>query len=83
MKTLSHESDKSLADQFASFLLYKIKTVRDTCVPFCTENYVHPPSDPPKITAFTQASEDTVDKINRNSPAKSCLMDPWQTFLIK
>ena len=43
----------------------------------------HPPSDPPKITAFTQVSEDTVDKIIRNSSAKSYLLDPWPTFLIK
>ena len=53
---------------------------------FCslgTENDVYPPSDNPKITAFTQVSEDAVDKIIRNSPAKSCLLDPWPKFLIK
>ena len=45
----SHESDKSLADQFASFFLNKIKTIRDTFVPSGTENDVHPPSYPPKL----------------------------------
>ena len=66
-KTLSsHESDKSLVDQFASFFLNKIKTIRDTFVPSGTENDVNPPSDPQKIAAFTQVSEDTVDKIIRN-----------------
>ena len=79
----SHESDKSLADQFASFFLNKSKRVRDTFVPTGTENYVHPPSNPPQITAFTQVSEDMVGRIITNSPTKSCLMDPWPTFLIK
>ena len=50
----SHESDKSLADQFASFFLNKIKTIRDTFVPSGTEYDVHPPSEPQKITTFTQ-----------------------------
>ena len=44
---------------------------------------VHRSSDPPKITTFTEVTRDTVDKIIRNSPAKSCLLDPWPTFLIK
>ena len=35
----SHESDKSLADQFASFF----KTIRDTFVSSGTDNGVHPP----------------------------------------
>ena len=30
-----------------------------------------------------QVSEDTVDKIIRNSPTKFCLLDPWPTFVIK
>ena len=49
-----HESDKSLADQFASFFLNKIKTIRDTFAPSGTEKDVHPSSDPPKIIAFTE-----------------------------
>ena len=71
----SHQSDKSLADQFASFFLNKIKTIRDIFFPSGTENDVHPPSDPPKVTTFTQVSEDTVDKITSNSPTESCLLD--------
>ena len=76
----SHESDKPLADQFASFFLNKIKAIRETFVPSGTENDVHPPSDPPKVTAVTQVSEDTVDKIINDSPTKSCLLDQWQHF---
>ena len=78
-----HESDKSLADQFAYFVLNKIKTIRDTFVPCGTENDDHPPSVPPNITALTQVSEDAVDKIIGNSPIKYCLLEPWPTFLIK
>ena len=52
----SHKSDKSLVDQFASFIK-QIKKTRDTFVPFDTENNVYPSSDPPNITAFTQVSE--------------------------
>ena len=48
-----HESDKTLADKFASFFHNKIKTIRATFIPSGTEKDVHPSSDPPKITAFT------------------------------
>ena len=58
-----HESEKSLADQFASFFSNKINKIRDTFAPSGTENEVHPPSDPPKITIFRQVSEDAVDKM--------------------
>ena len=66
MTVPSHESGKSLAYQFASLFLNKIKTIRDTFVHSGTENDVYHRSDPPKITAFTQVAEDAVDKIIRN-----------------
>ena len=78
-----HKSDKTLADQFASFFHNKIKTMRDTFIPSGTEKDVLPSSDPPKITAFTKVPQDTVDKIIKNSPTKSCMLYPWPTFLIK
>ena len=68
----SHESEKSLADQFASFYSNKIKKIRDTFVPSDTENEVHPPSDPPEITVFSKDSEDVVGKIIKTSSRKSC-----------
>ena len=77
-----HKSDKTLAEQFASFFHNKIKTIRDTFIPSGTEKDVRPSSDP-KITAFTEVPQDTVDKIIRNLPTKSCMLDPWPTFLIK
>ena len=56
-----------------------MKKIRDTFAPSGTEYDVHPPSDPPK----RQVSEEAVDKIIKTSPTKSCLLDPWPTFLIK
>ena len=82
VKLPPHQSDKTLADQFASFFHNRIKTIRDTFTPSGTEN-VRPSSDLPKITAFTEVPQDTVDKIIRNSPTKSCMLDLWPTFLIK
>ena len=79
----SHESKKSLADQFASFFSNKIKKIRDNFGSIGTENDIHPPSDPPKINVFRQVSEEAADKIIKASPTKSCLLDPLPTFLIK
>ena len=79
----SHESKKSLADQFASFFSNKIKKIRDNFGSIGTENDIHPPSDPRKINVFSQVSEEAVDKIIKTSPTKSCLFDPLPTFLIK
>ena len=76
----SHKSEKSLADQFDSFFSNKIKKIRDAFTPPGPETEVHPPSDPPKITVFRQVSEDALDKINKTSPTKSFLLDPWPTF---
>ena len=67
----SHESEKSLADQFASFSSNKIKKIKDIFAPSGTEYAINPPSDPPKITVFRQVSEDDVGKIiniNNNKP---------------
>ena len=69
----SHESKKSMTDQFASFFSNKIKKIRDNFASSVTVYHVHPPSDPPKITVFMQVSEEAVDKIIKTSPTKSCL----------
>ena len=79
----SHGSDKSLADQFASFFSNKIKKIRDNFASIGPDNDIHPPSDPPKINVFRQVSEEAVDKIIKTTPTKSCLLDPLPTFLIK
>ena len=79
----SHESVKSLADKFASFISNKIKKIIDNFASSGTEYDVNPLSDPPKITIFRQVSEEAGDKIIKASPTKSCLLDPLLIFLIK
>ena len=68
----SHESKKSLADQFASFFSNKIKKIRDNFGSIGTENDIHPPSDPPKINVFRQVSEEAVDKIIHHQQNHAC-----------
>ena len=41
------------------------------------------PSDVPKFDLFKAVSEDEVRKVITKSPTKSCLLDPWPTFLVK
>ena len=78
MTLSSHDSDKSRANQFASFLSDESWKIRDTFVPTHMENHVHPP-DSSRISEFTQVSEGVVIKKIRYPVTKSCLLDPCQT----
>ena len=42
-----------------------------------------PPPDVPKFSSFKQVSQEELDKIIMRSSTKSCLLDPWPTFLVK
>ena len=77
------ESSKSLADRFATFFTNKIMKIRESFSSSESCNVVHPPFDPPKLTVFTQVTQDEIGKIISKSPTKSCLLDPLPTFLIK
>ena len=46
-------------------------------------NMVQPLFDPPKLTVFTQVTQDKIGKITSKSPTKSCLLDPLPTSLIE
>ena len=37
----------------------------------------------PGLVKFDDASPDDIVKVIKNSPTKSCLLDPWPTFLVK
>ena len=77
-----HQSDKSLANQFASFFTQKNKRIRDTFLASTTT--VAPPMDLlPNLLCFCEVSENNVLKIIKNSPTKSCPLDPVPTFLLK
>ena len=39
--------------------------------------------NPPGLVKFDDASPDDIAKVIKNSPTKSCLLDPWPTFLLK
>ena len=39
--------------------------------------------NPPGLIKFDEVSPDDVAKVIKNSPTKSCLLDPWPTFLVK
>ena len=77
------ESSKSLADRFATFFSNKIMKIRESFSSSESCDMVHPPFDPPKLTVFTQVTQDEIGKIISKSPTKSCLLDPLPTFLIK
>ena len=44
---------------------------------------ISPMCTPPNLPSFNEVSEDEVRKIIKNSPRKSCLLDPVPTFLLK
>ena len=77
------ESSKSLADRFATFFSNKIMKICESFSSSESCNVVHPPCDPPKLTVYTQDTQDEIGKIISKSPTKSCLLDPLPTFLIK
>ena len=79
----TYESSKSLGDRFATFFSNKIMKIRERFSSSESCNTVHPPFDPPKLTVFTQVTQDEIAKIISKSPTKSCLLDPLPTFLIK
>ena len=77
------ESSKSLANRFATFFSNKIMKIREGFSSSESCNTVHPPFDLPKLTVFTQVTQDEIGKIIGKSPTKSCLLDPLPTFHIK
>ena len=77
-----HKSEKSLANKFASFFHPKIKRICDMFT--ASSTVVIPPlCTPPNLPRFNEVSEDEVLKIIKNSPTKSCLLDPVPTSLLK
>ena len=76
----SHASHIGLANRFATFFSDKISKIRDSFT--STDSFTLPaPSDVPKYDLFKSVSEDEVWKVITKSPTKSCMLDPWPTFL--
>ena len=78
----SHASHIGLANCFVTFFSDKISKIRDSFTN--TDSFTLPaPSDVPKFDLFKSVSEHEVREVITKSPTKSCLLDPWPTFLVK
>ena len=78
----SHATHIGLANRFVTFFSDKISKIRDSFTN--TDSFTLPaPSDVPKFDLLKSVSEDEVWKVITKSPTKSCLLDPWPTFLVK
>ena len=75
-----HQSDKSLADWFASYFNKKLLKICNSFVSSDGDTTLRPPANPPAFSAFSPVTEDEISKIISNSPTKSCSLDPWPTF---
>ena len=73
------ESSKSLAGCFATFFSNKIMKIRESFSSSESCNTVHSPFDPPKLTVFTQVTQDEISKII----SKSHVLETLPTFFIK
>ena len=73
---------KKLAEQFAAFFTNKIAKIRESLS--SSSSFSLPsPVNLPGLVKFDDVSPDDIAKVIKNSPTKSCLLDPWPTFLVK
>ena len=84
----THTSGALLAESFASFFETKITKIRDalSSTDVCSGIFVDTDvlSSPVQdVTCFKPLDEDEVEKLVRNSPDKSCNLDPLPTWLLK
>ena len=64
---------------FFSDKIAKIRNLFSTSESFT----LPPPPDVPNFSCFKQVFQEEIRKIIMKSPTKSCLLDPWPTFLVK
>ena len=78
----SNESQECHANRFVTFFSDKITKIRDSFS--STDSFILPaPSDLHKFDFFETVSDEEIHKTIMKSPTKSCLLDPWPTFLVK
>ena len=78
----SPQSKECLANRFVTYFSDKIIKIRDSFS--STDSFRLPaPSDLPSFDSFKTVSEEEIQKTIMKSPTKSCLLDPWPTFLVQ
>ena len=73
---------KSQANRFGSFFIDKINKIRNT-FRNCTSKCVPLEKKPPSFSSFQLVSKIEVLKFIKESPSKTCSLDPWPTLLVK
>ena len=82
----SHQSSASLAERFGNFFNGKIEKIcsgLDSIQDKSSVNEGLPPCHGPSMSFFTPAMVEEVRLIIKNSPTKSCELDPLPTWLLK
>ena len=79
----SFDAEKSLANRFGSFFLDKLKKIRDT-FNNPRSQVLHPDKEPLTFSSFHVTDTDTeVLKSIKESPSKTCSLDPCLTHIVK
>ena len=82
----SHQLSSSLAERFGDFFDGKIEKIcsgLDSIQEKSSVNEGLPPCHGPSMSFFTPATVEEVRLIIKNSPTKSCELDPLPTWLLK
>ena len=84
----SYDSNKDMANQFSSFFLNKIEKIRADLDAIQVLSPLNNSNDnntllPESFLDFASVSDEIVSKIIRNSPVKSCSLDPLPTHVLK
>ena len=82
----SHQSSSSLVERFGDFFNGKIEKIcsgLDSIRDKSSGNEDLPPCHGPSMSFFTPATVEEVRLIIKNSPTKSCELDPLPTWLLK
>ena len=76
------KDDKSLANRFSSFFTNKITKIHSSFNSQSAHS-LSPDVAPASLDNFTPVIENQVGKVILDSPTKSCMLDPWPTYLVK
>ena len=78
----SFDDEKSLANRFGSFFIDKIKKIRDT-FKYTRSQVLHPDKEPPTFSSIQVVTDTKVLKFIKESPSKTCSLDPCPTHIVK